>query len=154
EQRLECLSDARVGSMPQRYQTFLGLPESTDLGRSATFTSPLCAGFECHLGVVPMEERTRGGMLALSSSDDVLSFSDDEVRNVVAELAQHQPRALFVNPWYATHLVKRARALGLALYSPVVVLSTYQYLTRRHRRLLEEAFRAPVRNTYSATEMG
>lgn len=154
EERLECLSDARVGSLPARYATFLGLPDDADLGVSATFTSPLCAGFECHLGVVPMEERIRGGMLSLNSSDDILSFSDEEVRAVVSELERHEPRALFVNPWYAVWLAKRAAALGLTLRSPTVVLSTYQYLTKRHRTLLEEAFRAPVRDTYSATELG
>lgn len=154
DERLECLSDARVGSLPARYHAFLGLPPDVDLGVSATFTSPLCAGFECHLGVVPMEQRIRGGMLALNSSDDILSFSDEEVRAVVSELERHEPRALFVNPWYAVWLSKRAAALGLELPAPAVVLSTYQYLTRRHRRLLEEAFRAPVRNTYSATELG
>src|SRR5690606_26414390 len=112
-----------------------------------------CAGFECHLGMTSKAQRTRGSTLPLNSCDDPFAISDEEVRAIIGEMSDYRPRVLFVNPWYAVVLLRRARALALTLPDVDVVLTSYQYLTRRHRQLLREGFGAPVFSYYGATDL-
>jgi phenylacetate-CoA ligase len=154
DDRLEVISDARVPVLPADYFTFFALPRAAEVTRAAVLTSPVCAGFECTLGRATMAERTRGSMLTLNSSDDMLAVKDREVDAILGELATYAPRALFVNPWYATALVVAARRRGIPVPHVPLVLSTYQHLTHRQRALLTETFAAKVFSLYSATELG
>jgi phenylacetate-CoA ligase len=153
-ERLEVISDARVPVLPNDYFTFFGIPRELEVTRAAVLTSPICAGFECHLGLATMEERTRGTMLTLNSSDDPLALSDAEVDAILEEISCFAPRAIFVNPWYASALVMAARRRGKSIPQVPLVFSTYQMITVRQRHLLAGAFGARVFSIYSATELG
>jgi phenylacetate-CoA ligase len=152
DERLQVLFDFAAGGLPEHYEDFWALEEG--VGRGAVFTSPLCAGFECHLGMTTREERTRGATLTLNSSDDVMSISDEEVQAIAREMNEFEPQVLFVNPWYGVWFLRRVAALGLTLPPLAAVLPSYQYLTRRHRKLLSEGFGAPVFSYYGATDLG
>ena len=76
------------------------------------------------------------------------------MRAIVRELTAHRPDVLFLHPWYGAWLLSRARALGLTLHRPTVVLTSYQLLTRRHQKLLREGFAAPVYCYWGATDLG
>ncbi len=154
EDRLQVLFDPRVGALPPRYQELWDLDDDVVLEKGAIFTTPICAGFECHLGKSTKKERTRGVTLTLNSCDDPMAITDAEVRAIVGEMREHAPGVLFVNPWYAVWLARRAAALDLPLPQVPVVLSSYQYLTRRHRKLLKAAFRTSVFSYYGATDLG
>lgn len=154
EERLQVLFDWTRGGLPERAHELWGLAADRPLRSGAVFTTPVCAGFECHLGSSTPQERTRGSTLTLNSSEDVFGLSDVEIRAIVGELADHKPDVIFLHPWYGAWLSLRARALGLLLHRPTVVLTSYQLLTRRHQRMLREAFGAPVFSYWGATDLG
>lgn len=154
EERLQVLFDWSRGGLPERAHELWGLSPDRRLSSGAVFTTPVCAGFECHLGSSTPAERTRGTTLTLNSSEDVFGLSDVEVRAIVGELADHKPDVLFLHPWYGAWLTLRARALGVSLHTPTVVLTSYQLLTRRHRVMLSEGFGAPVFSYWGATDLG
>ncbi len=154
EERLQVLVDPRGTSLPPPSHALFNLPPSARLERAAQFTTPLCSGFACTLGRVPMEARIRGQVLSLNSSEDVLSLSAEDAREVISELAAYRPDFLVVHPWYAVCLGLVARRERIALPRVHAVVSSYQFLTARHRRLLRELFGAPVFSLYSATELG
>ena len=154
EERLQVLFDWTRGGLPERAHDLWGLEPNAPLKSGAVFTTPVCAGFECHLGSSTPQERTRGSTLTLNSSEDVFGLSDVEIRAIVGELADHKPDVIFLHPWYGAWLSLRARALGLTLHRPTVVLTSYQLLTRRHQRMLREAFGAPVFSYWGATDLG
>lgn len=154
DERLQVLFDWTKGGLPERARALWNLTDADGLATGAVFTTPLCAGFECHLGATTAAQRTRGVTLTLNSSNDVFGLSDDEVRAIVAEMAMHKPDVLFVHPWYAAWLLSRAQGLGLSVHRPTVVLTSYQLLTRRHQRLLAEGFGAPVFSYWGATDLG
>jgi phenylacetate-CoA ligase len=154
DERLQVLFDWTKGGLPERARELWNLSADESLATGAVFTTPLCAGFECHLGATTPAQRTRGVTLTLNSSNDVFGLSDDEVRAIVGELSMHKPDVLFVHPWYAAWLLRRAQALGLSVHQPTVVLTSYQMLTRRHRGLLSEGFGAPVFSYWGATDLG
>ncbi|MBI1947878.1 MAG: alpha/beta fold hydrolase [Deltaproteobacteria bacterium] len=152
DERLQVVFDPKAGTLPPDYQSLWDLEEPIDKG--AIFTSPICAGFECHLGKATQAERTRGVTLTLNSCDDLMAITDTEVKAIVSEMHGYAPRMLFVNPWYATWFLRRVRALELTLPPVAVVLSSYQFLTLRHRKLLREGFGAKVFSYYGATDLG
>jgi phenylacetate-CoA ligase len=154
DERLQVLFSFELGTLPERYSEIFDLSPSVSLSRGAVFTTPRCAGFECHLGMSTKAERTRGSVLTLNSSDDVFHISVEEIRAIAKELGEHRPEVLFVNPWYAAWLLRRAAELGVEWPQISAVLPSYQYLTRRHRTILRDGFGAPVFSYYGATDLG
>lgn len=154
DERLQVLFDYRVGRLPDAYRRLWHVHDTVDIERGAVFTSPICAGFECHLGKLTMEERLRDSTLTLNSCDDPMAITDEEVRAIASEMNTFEPDTLFTNPWYAVCLLKRVAALGLSLPPLRAVLSSYQFLTMRHRKLMEEGFGTRVFSYYGATDLG
>ncbi|MBN2357951.1 MAG: alpha/beta fold hydrolase [Deltaproteobacteria bacterium] len=154
DERVQVLFDFRIGGLPERHRELWALDGGVALERGAILTSPVTAGVDCRLGATGMQQRIRGTTLTLTSSEDILAIADAEVRAIVDELTAYAPQILFTNPWYGVCLLRRSAALGLRLPPLQVVLTSYQYLTRRHRKLLAAGFGAPVFSYYGATDLG
>lgn len=154
DERLQVIADPRAGALPDDVRALWEMDRAVPLDRGAILTSPLCVGSVCHLGDMTTQERTHDVTLTLNSSDDIMGARDDVFRGIVDELQAFRPDVFFVNPWYAMWLRRRAQDLGLSLPSMSVILSGYQLLPARHRRVLGEAFSAPVFSYYSASELG
>jgi phenylacetate-CoA ligase len=153
-ERLQVLFDFSAGRFPERAVEIFNLPDDKHLFTGAVLTSPICAGFECHLGMSTMEERTRGDTLTLNSSDDILSITDDEIKAITGELHQFAPHLIFINPWYGAAYLRGVERLGLKVPSLTAIFASYQYPTARHRKILEEGFSTPVYSYYGATDLG
>ncbi|MBK7862013.1 MAG: phenylacetate--CoA ligase family protein [Archangiaceae bacterium] len=153
DERLEVLFDWEKGELPASYPSLWGV-EPGSLRKGAIFTTPVCAGFECTLGLKTLAERTRGSTVTLNSLGDPFALTEQHVRAFVAEVAEFQPDVLFTHPVYATLLVRRAQAAGLALPRFKVVLVSYQLATAQERRLLASAFGCRVFSYYGATDLG
>lgn len=152
-ERLQVYADAHLEELPPHGLSLWGV-ETKGAPNRAVFTSPRCVAFECHLGSSSMAERTRGdGTLFLNSTQDPFALSRPLVEGVARELESHRPTVLMGNPVYLNRLVRAAATFGVPLFRPQLVLSSYQFLTRRTRRLLSDAL-GPVVDMYAASDLG
>lgn len=155
DERLQAISDASLVRVPDDYAAIWAIPERATAPRTAVLTSATCRAERCTLNPGELASRVvREHTLYLPALRDPFSLDDAEVRAIAAELFEFAPAFLFVNPVYAHCLGRRARELQVPLPRVEVLLSSYQYLSRVQRRALEQLFAAPVRNMYSATELG
>lgn len=153
DDRLEVLFDWTLGQLPATYPRLWKIPAGA-LSRGAVFTTPICAGFECTLGLKDRSERVRGVTITLNSVPNLFSMTEELVRSFLEDVAWFKPDLLFVNPAYAAMLVRTAERHAIELPGFKVVLASYQFLTHQERRLLSRAFRAPVFSYYGATDLG
>lgn len=154
DERVQVISDLSVDQVPPDYERVWALTLGGRTPRTAILTSPLCSATECHLGRLPLEKRIHNDIvLNLNSTEDLFSAPEALTRNIVEELWSFRPEILFVNPFYLMWFGREAQRLNLELPKVDLVLGSYQYMSKIHRRALAKMFDAPVYNSYSATEL-
>jgi len=155
DERVQVISDTTIDQVPPDYEEVWGLDFSGRTPRTAILTTPLCSATECHLGKLPLEQRVHHGIvLYLNSTEDLFSAPEALIRNIAEELWAFRPEILLVNPYYLMWFGREAQRLGLDLPKIELILTSYQYASKIHKRALATLFGAPVYDTYSATELG
>ena len=122
--------------------------------RRVTINSPVCSGDICYTGNPSRDERILGASLFLSLSRYPFLWTDSELARMTAEALDWQPRFLDVDPVYGVVFARYCERHGVRLPSLRFVLSSYEYLSVAHRRILERAFGVPVVDLYGSTETG
>jgi phenylacetate-CoA ligase len=123
--------------------------------REAVLTTPVCAGNLCHVGDVPIEERILGNLLFPNQRMDPDSWGEKEVRRMAEELARFQPEVIEADPAYLARFSFETMRLGLAPFQPDIIVLTYEYPSRMHRRQIGRAFPGiPTVSSYGSTETG
>lgn len=100
------------------------------------------------------DERTLGRLLFLSETADVALWTDDDVRRMARELAQHQPAVLEGDPFYLAAFCARAEELSLPLFRPGCVVLTYGRASSLQLVWIRRAFPVPIASSYGSTEIG
>jgi phenylacetate-coenzyme A ligase PaaK-like adenylate-forming protein len=127
---------------------------ATGAHREAILTSPWCAGFPCEDGYLTTEQRTLGRFLFLSERSDPSSWSSDLMDRMVEELNAFKPVVLEANPSFLARLSRHIVRRRLHVYSPALIVLTYENPSVLHRRQIHRAFDAPIASSYGATEAG
>jgi phenylacetate-CoA ligase len=127
---------------------------ATGSHREAILTSPWCAGFPCEEGYLTMEQRTLGRFLFLSERSDPSSWSSELMNRMVEELNAFEPVVLEANPSFLARLSRHIVGRRLHVYSPALIVLTYENPSVLHRRQIRRAFDAPIASSYGATEAG
>ena len=126
----------------------------TGTHREAVLASPRCVGPPPKDRPTTQQERTLGRLLFLNEHADVAKWSDADVVRMVTELEQHHPVVLEADPVYLAAFCRRARALGLVLFQPQLLVFTYSYPSRAHLRQVQQSFHAPTMSSHGSTECG
>jgi len=127
---------------------------ATGAHREAILTSPWCAGFPCEDGYLTTEQRTLGRFLFLSERSDPSSWSSDLMDRMVEEFNAFKPVVLEANPSFLARLSRHIVRRRLHVYSPALIVLTYENPSVLHRRQIHRAFDAPIASSYGATEAG
>ena len=127
---------------------------ATGAHREAILTSPWCAGFPCEDGYLTTEQRTLGRFLFLSERSDPTSWSSDLMDRMVEEFNVFKPVVLEANPSFLARLSRHIVRRRLYVYSPALIVLTYENPSVLHRRQIHRAFDAPIASSYGATEAG
>jgi len=123
--------------------------------REAVLTTPLCAGTVCHVGDLPVEERTMGRLLFLNQLADPCRWLPRDMDRMIQELDQFQPELLEADPAYLAILCRYAQDQGRSLFQPQFVSLTYEFPSRLHYRQMRRAFpHTPILSSYGSTETG
>jgi phenylacetate-coenzyme A ligase PaaK-like adenylate-forming protein len=156
-ERLQVLSDTRIGALPDGYAQLWKLTDWPEerIPRTAVFTSPVCSGAICHLGRASMQERTRAdNTLFLNSTEDPFRMEEDLVCNLLEEIDRFKPDFLFSHPVFLALLAQKVAGLGQRFPSFQLVLCNYQFFSKCQRRILSQYLDCPIYNWLLATELG
>lgn len=131
-----------------------GLLDETPNARRATINSPMCSNDICYTGVPSRAQRTVGNSLYLSLSRLPFLWSGQDLARMAREALEWEPLFLDVDPVYGVVFARYCEQHGIRLPSVRFILTSYEYVSMAHRRVLERVFHAPVYNLYGSTETG
>ncbi len=153
--RVQVLTDLRIDRMPPDYESVWDVAFVDGHPRTSVLTSPLCGSNDCNIGRKKRSDRMIGDhTLYLESTFDISRIDRDFIDYTFSEISEFRSSIIFGNPYYLHILADKAQELGLAVPSVDIILTSFQFMPECQRRLLEKRYRCPVRNIYSATELG
>ena len=122
--------------------------------RRAVLTTPGCSGVSCFARWLNVEQRTLGSTLFVNQSRIPFTLPEEKMAQMAAETAAWAPTFLDVDPvhgaWFALHCERH----GLRFPSLRFILTSYEYTSFVHRRIMERVFGVPVINLYGSSETG
>ena len=122
--------------------------------RRATLSAPVCNGDISYIGRPSFADRSVGETLYLSLSANPWLWGDAEFERIATEIARWQPDFLDLDPVYGAAFAGFCRERRLRFPTVKFILSSYEFVSTVHRRLIEEVFAVPVFNLYGSTETG
>ncbi len=131
-----------------------GLLDADPAARRAVFTTPGCSGVSCFARWLHVEQRTLGSTLYVNQERIPFSLPEAKLAKMAEETAAWAPAFLDVDPvhgmWFALYCERH----GLRFPSLRFILTSYEYASVVHRRIMERVFGVPVVNLYGSTETG
>lgn len=122
--------------------------------KRAVFTTPGCSGVSCFARWLNFEQRIIGKTLYVNQSRIPFTIPEDKMKIMATETAQWEPEFLDVDPvhgmWFALYCEKNK----IHFPSLQFIISSYEYTSVIHRRIMERVFGVPVINLYGSSETG
>jgi phenylacetate-coenzyme A ligase PaaK-like adenylate-forming protein len=123
--------------------------------REAVLTSPMCTGNLCHVGELPVAQRTLGNLLFLNQETDPARWDEASIRRMTRELDAFRPDIIEADPAYLAVLARACVRSGTPLCQPACIALTYEFPSRLHVREIRRAFPGvPIVSSYGSTETG
>jgi len=122
--------------------------------RRATLTPPVCNGRACPTVWASREQRTIGATLYLNLARIPFTLSEAELSRMAREISEWSPLFLDVDPVHAVWFALYCERQGLRFPSLQFILTSYEFTSVMHRRILQRVFGVPVLNLYGSTEAG
>ncbi|MCL2478110.1 MAG: hypothetical protein FWF22_01310, partial [Treponema sp.] len=121
--------------------------------KQAVLASSLNVGVSCEEDL-PMEFRTAGNKLYLNEKISVVQWQNRHYRRMARELDNFRPVILEANPSLLARLANWAIDEGVRLYSPAVIVFTYEYISAVHAAAIKKVFSSPMVSSFGTTETG
>ena len=122
--------------------------------KRAVFTTPGCSGVSCFARWLNFEQRIIGNTLYVNQSRIPFSIPDDKMRVMANETTQWQPDFLDVDPVHGMWFALYCEQNNIQFPSLRFIISSYEYTSVIHRRIMERVFGVPVINLYGSSETG
>ncbi|MES1195215.1 MAG: hypothetical protein ABUL65_04920, partial [Opitutus sp.] len=120
-----------------------------------TISSPACNGDISYSNGTPSaQRRTLGNTRVLSLSRFPFLLSPGELDQMVAEALEWDPVFLDTDPVYAAVFALHCERRKVKFPKLKFVLTSYEYTSVLHQRILRRVFGVPVYNLYGSTETG
>lgn len=120
-----------------------------------TISSPACNGDISYSNGTPSaQRRTLGLTRVLSLSRFPFLLSTGDLDQMVAEALEWDPVFLDTDPVYAVVFALHCERRGVKFPQLKFILTSYEYTSVLHKRILERVFGVPVYNLYGSTETG
>ena len=103
---------------------------------------------------LPMENRILGRTLFLNEKLSLISWQIRHFERMARELKIFQPVILEANPSLLARLAFWAWDEGIELFSPAVIIFTYEFPSQIHLAAIRRVFSSPFVSSYGSTETG
>lgn len=131
-----------------------GLLDENPAARRATLTTPVCNGRVCDSPWRPQAHRVDGSTLYVNVARIPFLLGAAELDRMAEEVRDWAPLFLDVDPVHAVRFALHCEQKGITFPSLRFVLSSYEFTSVVHRRILERVFGVPIFNLYGSTETG
>lgn len=121
--------------------------------KEAKLASSLNIGIHCEEDL-PMKYRVIGHRLFLNEKISVISWQPRHLERMARELEMFQPVILEANPSLLARLAWWALDNGQRLFSPSVIILTYEFPSEIHLAAIRRVFSSPLISSYGSTETG
>ena len=121
--------------------------------REAKLASSLNVGISCEEDL-PMEYRIAGRKLYLNEKISLLQWQERHYERMARELEDFAPVILEANPSLLARLAYWAIDRGVELYSPAVIVFTYEFISAIHLAAIRRVFSSPLVSSFGSTETG
>jgi phenylacetate-coenzyme A ligase PaaK-like adenylate-forming protein len=121
--------------------------------REAKLASALNVGIQCEEDL-PMEHRILGRHLFLNEKVSVLQWQPRHLERMARELRIFQPVILEANPSLLARLAWWALDNGQELFSPAVIVFTFEFPSQIHLAAIRRVFSSPLVSSFGTTETG
>lgn len=122
--------------------------------RRGVLTTPGCSGVSCFARWLNFDQRIIGKTLYVNQSRIPFTIPEDKMEIMATETVQWKPDFLDVDPvhgmWFALYCERNK----ISLPSLKFIISSYEYTSVMHRRIMERVFGVPVINLYGSSETG
>ncbi|MGC4075083.1 MAG: hypothetical protein QM760_21790 [Nibricoccus sp.] len=122
--------------------------------RRVTISSPACNGDITYNGTPSAKRRTLGKTRVLSLSRFPFLLSSRDLDQMVAEALDWDPVFLDTDPVYAAVFALHCERRKVKFPKLRFIITSYEYTSVLHKRILERVFGVPVYNLYGSTETG
>jgi phenylacetate-CoA ligase len=119
-----------------------------------TISSPACNGDITYNGTPSAKRRTLGNTRVLSLSRFPFLLSTGDLDQMVEEALEWDPVFLDTDPVYAAVFALHCERRKVKFPRLKFIITSYEYTSVLHQRILERAFGVPVYNLYGSTETG
>jgi phenylacetate-coenzyme A ligase PaaK-like adenylate-forming protein len=121
--------------------------------KEAKLASSLNVGICCEEDL-PMEYRTTGRKLYLNEKISLIQWQGRHYERMARELKYFEPVILEANPSLLARLAYWAIDEGVELYSPAVIVFTYEFISEIHLAAIRTVFSSPLVSSFGTTETG
>jgi phenylacetate-coenzyme A ligase PaaK-like adenylate-forming protein len=121
--------------------------------KEAKLASSLNVGISCEEDL-PMEYRTVGRKLYLNEKINLVQWQNRHFQRMARELEKFEPVILDANPSLLARLAYWAMDKGVEMYSPAVIVFTYEFISAIHLAAIRRVFSSPLVSSYGTTETG
>jgi len=121
--------------------------------REAKLASSLNIGIHSEQDL-PMENRILDNYLYLNEKISVMAWQPRHMERMAHELKVFQPVVLEANPSLLVRLAWWALDNGRELFSPAVIIFTYEFPSQIHLEAIRQVFSSPQVSSYGTTETG
>lgn len=128
--------------------------EKSLTAKRAVFTTPGCSGVSCFARWLNIEQRTLGSTLFVNQSRIPFTLATAKMRQMAEETLQWAPSFLDVDPVHGAWFALYCEQHGLRFPSLRFILTSYEYTSFVHRRIMARVFGVPLINLYGSSETG
>lgn len=128
--------------------------ENNPLARRAVFTTPGCSGVSCYARWLNYEQRIMGQTLFVNQSRIPFTIPEEKYAQMVEETLRWDPTFLDVDPVHGMAFALYCERHRVQFPSLRFILSSYEYTSVLHRRIMSRVFGVPVINLYGSSETG
>ena len=128
--------------------------EENPQARRCVLTTPGCNGVSCFARWLNFEQRILGTSLFVNQSRIPFTIPAEKMRIMAEEIHQWQPVFLDVDPVHGMWFARYCEAHQIKFPSLKFILTSYEYTSVCHRRIMERFFGVPVINLYGSSETG
>ena len=121
--------------------------------KEAMLASSLNVGVNCEEDL-PVSARTAGNKLYLNEKTSTIQWQPRHLARMAKELIDFEPVLLTANPSLLARLAFWAMDEGVALYSPLAILFTYEFSSLIHLKAIRKVFSSTLISSYGTTETG
>ena len=121
--------------------------------REAKLASSLNVGISCEEDL-PISHRLVGEKLYLNEKINLVQWLPRHYKRMAAELNSFKPAILEANPSLLARLAFWALDEGVEIFSPSVIIFTYEFVSKIHLAAIKKVFSCPTVSSFGTTETG